>query len=297
MCSHQSESGACGSTHGRVQGKPVRCETHAVGLAEQRSGSSRDDVEMARALIGRAGAVAVLSGAGISTDSGIPDFRGPSGLWRREPGAKRRSQIEDYVADAEVRRSAWRSRAQAPVFSAQPNSAHRALVALEAAGRLVGIATQNVDGLHQAAGSDPERVFELHGSVHRTRCLRCASETPTAAVLARVRSGDDDPRCGAPRDADGTPCGGILQTATVSFGQRLDPEVWARARDAVSRSGVLVAVGTTLSVRPAAALVPIARDAGASIVIVNASPTALDAMADVVVRGRLADVLPAVLGL
>lgn len=248
-------------------------------------------------MVANRGGVAVLSGAGISTDSGIPDFRGPNGLWRTEPGAQRRSRIQDYVADAEVRRSAWRSRAAAPVFSAEPNEAHRALVALEHEGRLVGIVTQNVDGLHQAAGSNPDRVVELHGSVHRTRCLDCGAEQQTISVLARVRSGDEDPRCQAVCSDGSAWCGGILQTATVSFGQPLDPAVWARACSLVRRAGVLVAAGSTLSVRPAAGLVPMARDAGAAVVVVNDSPTAMDDLADVVVRGRLSDVLPFVLGL
>lgn len=248
-------------------------------------------------LVGRGAGLVVLTGAGISTDSGIPDFRGPRGLWRTEPGSERRSRIEDYVRDQAVRRSAWRNRAAAPVFSAEPNEAHRALVVLEQQGLLSGIVTQNVDGLHQAAGSDPARVIELHGNVHRTRCLCCGAEQPTVQVLARVRSGDEDPRCEAPGPGQAGRCGGILQTATVSFGQPLEPTVWSRACALVRGARVLIAAGSTLSVRPACGLVPMARDGGASVVVVNDSPTAMDDLADVVVRGRLAEVLPVVLGL
>lgn len=263
-----------------------------------RAGASGiEALAQARAVVGALGGVAMLTGAGVSTDSGIPDFRGPNGLWRTEPGSERRSRIEDYLLDAEVRRSAWRSRAAAPVFSAAPNGAHRAIAAFEQEGRLAGIVTQNVDGLHQAAGSDPDRVVELHGSVHRTRCLCCGAEQPTVRVLTRVRSGDEDPHCEALRPEGASRCGGILQTATVSFGQPLEPAVWSRACSLVRQARVLIAAGSTLSVRPAAGLVPMARDAGASVVVVNDSPTAMDHLADVVVRGRLAEVLPVVLGL
>jgi NAD-dependent deacetylase len=244
----------------------------------------------ARNIVLGAGSVVVLTGAGISTEAGIPDFRGPDGVWTRNPAAQRLSTLSHYLEDAEVRKTAWRNRLDAPIWSARPTAGHRALVELERRGTLEMIVTQNTDGLHQAAGSSPDVVVEIHGSAHFTECWSCKELRPTLEVLERVRAGDVDPRCDVV--LGGRACGGILKTATVSFGQSLDPDRLERAQQAAAGSDVLVAVGSTLEVHPVAGIVPIARRNGASVVIVNGGPTAYDHLADVVVNGRIGEVLP-----
>jgi NAD-dependent deacetylase len=234
--------------------------------------------------------VVALTGAGISTDSGIPDFRGPTGVWTLNPESRNRMTLEAYVADADQRRRGWASRGQGPVWSARPNPGHRALLELELRRKLALLVTQNADGLHRAVGHSPERVIELHGSVHRTLCLRCGHVVPTRDVLERVRFGDLDPRC--LESSDDGQCGGLLKVATVSFGQRLDAVELRRAVEAVQASDLLLVVGSTLRVDPVAGLVPLAARAGAAVVIVNAAPTRHDDVADVVVRGSISEVLP-----
>ncbi|MDQ1699154.1 MAG: NAD-dependent deacetylase [Frankiaceae bacterium] len=239
----------------------------------------------ARELIEGARRVTVLTGAGISTDSGIPDYRGPNGLWTRNPEAARMSTLADYVADPEVRRRAWQSRRTHPAWTAQPNDGHRALVALERAGRLVALLTQNIDELHQRAGSDPELVVELHGTIWQAECLGCGARTPMADELVRVSDDVPDPAC--------TACGGILKSATISFGQQLDPLVVQRAVDAASSCDLFLVVGSSLTVQPAAGLCTVAVDAGADLVIVNAEPTPYDAMASLVIRTPISETLTA----
>ncbi|WP_100444279.1 SIR2 family NAD-dependent protein deacylase [Glycomyces xiaoerkulensis] len=231
-----------------------------------------------------AGAVTVLTGAGISTESGIPDFRGPQGLWTRNPAAQAMFTIENYLADPEVRRRAWEMRLASPVWSAEPNRAHRALVALERAGRLRAIVTQNTDGLHQEAGSGPERVLEVHGTARWAMCTDCDDRTPMREVLPRIEAGETDPPC---RD-----CGGVLKSATVSFGQSLDPEVLSAAIDAGRDCDLFVAIGTSLTVHPVAGLCEVALSAGARLVIVNAEPTPYDDVADALVRDPIGEALP-----
>jgi NAD-dependent deacetylase len=245
---------------------------------------SRPVVAEVAAWIRAAGAVTVLTGAGMSTESGIPDFRGPDGLWTRDPGARRLFDIDAYRSDPEIRRQAWRRRSEHPAWTARPHAGHRALVDLERSGRLQALVTQNIDGLHQLAGNTPERVLELHGSIHRVECLGCAWTGPTTGLLERVAAGEEDPRC--------LRCGDLIKTATVSFGQRLDRGLLAAAVAASAEADLFVAVGTTLTVRPAASLVDVARDAGARIVIVNAGPTAYDAVADALLDARIGEVLP-----
>jgi NAD-dependent deacetylase len=230
--------------------------------------------------------VCVLTGAGISTDSGIPDFRGPQGVWTRDPEAEKLSTLQYYVADPEVRRRAWQARRAHP-WGAQPNAAHLALVDLERQGRLRALVTQNIDGLHQAAGSSPDRVIEIHGTVHDVVCLSCDERTTMRSALDRVEAGEDDPACLA--------CGGILKSATISFGQMLDPDVIDAAVDAASGCDVFLAAGTSLTVHPAAGLVEIAARRGARVVVVNAEPTPYDDVADLVVREPLGTALPRLL--
>ncbi len=257
-------------------------------------GDRDDAVRAATAVVAASGRIVVLTGAGISTESGIPDFRGPQGVWTKNPEAEKLSTLDHYVSDSEVRRRAWASRLASPTWTAEPNAGHRALARLNRSGRVDLLVTQNVDGLHQAAGSDPERVVEIHGTMHAVACLRCGDRSPMETVLDRVRAGENDPPCRARLNGD--VCGGILKSATISFGQSLVPEDLARAEEAASRCDLLLAVGSTLGVYPAAGLVPVAGRAGARIVIVNGEPTPFDHEADVVVRGRIGDVLPAIVG-
>ncbi len=228
--------------------------------------------------------VVVLTGAGISTDSGIPDFRGPNGVWTRDPAAEKASTLSHYVSDPEVRRAAWRNRLASPAWSAEPNAGHRALVELERQGRLHTLVTQNIDELHQRAGSDPALVVEVHGTMRRVACLSCGETAPMERALERVRGGEEDPPCRS--------CGGILKSATISFGQSLVAEDIERAFAAAEACDVLLALGTSLTVQPVSRLVPTAKQAGAAVVILNAEPTPYDGLADAVVAGSISEVLP-----
>jgi NAD-dependent deacetylase len=245
-------------------------------------------IGQARRWVDDAQRVVVLTGAGISTDSGIPDFRGPQGVWTRNPAAEKLSTLQHYLAEPEVRKAAWRSRLEHPAWRARPNAGHMALVALERRGKLHALLTQNIDELHQLAGNSPERVIEVHGTMRKVVCWGCGWTGPMLAVLERVRAGEEDPPC--------TACGGILKSATISFGQQLVPEVIDRAMQAAEEADVFLAVGTSLQVYPIAGAVPLARAAGAKIVIVNAEPTAMDGLADVLLAGSISAALPRVLG-
>ncbi|MFC4121222.1 SIR2 family NAD-dependent protein deacylase [Nonomuraea zeae] len=228
--------------------------------------------------------VSVLTGAGISTDSGIPDYRGPQGVWTKNPQAAVTATIEHYLADPDVRRAAWQARLDHPAWAATPNAAHRALVDLERAGLLRAIITQNIDELHQRAGSAAGKVIELHGTLHRVECVACDLITPMPEVLDRVRAGEEDPPC--PR------CGGIQKSNTISFGQQLKPAVLDAARDAARSCELFLAVGTSLTVHPAAGLCGEALDAGARLVIMNAEPTPYDPFADQVINEPIGRALP-----
>jgi NAD-dependent deacetylase len=247
---------------------------------------SKATIEAARNWIDAAKRVVVLTGAGISTDSGIPDFRGPQGVWTRNPVAEKLSDIRYYVADPEVRKASWQSRLDHPAFTAQPNAGHLALVALERRGKLHALITQNIDGLHLRAGNSPERVLEVHGNLHQSICLSCGRKGPMQETLARVRAGEADPPC--------LDCGGILKSDTISFGQALVPEVIERAITAASEADVLLAVGSTLQVYPVAGAVPIAKRIGARVVIMNAQPTQFDEIADALLPGNISVELPLV---
>jgi NAD-dependent deacetylase len=248
--------------------------------------AGKDLVDDARRRVDRAERIVVLTGAGISTESGIPDFRGPKGVWTRNPAAEKQSTIQHYLADPEVRKAAWRSRLDSPAWSAEPNAGHRALVALERRGILHALVTQNIDELHQHAGSSADKVVEVHGSMRRVMCWQCGRRAPMEEALARVRAGDDDPHCLA--------CSGILKSDTISFGQALVAEVIDRAMTVAAEADLLLAIGTTLQVQPVAGMVPIAARAGAQVVIVNDQPTAMDELADVVIRAPIGAVLTAI---
>jgi NAD-dependent deacetylase len=232
--------------------------------------------------------VVVLTGAGISTDSGIPDFRGPKGVWTRNPAAEKASHISNYLADPEVRKAAWLNRLDTPVWTAEPNVGHESVYELERSGRLHAVITQNVDGLHHAAGHDPANVIEVHGTVRYTRCWECGDRRPMRETLDRVRGGEADPPC--------LVCGGIVKSDTISFGQSLVPEVIDRAFRASEECDVMLAVGSTLSVYPVANCVPTAKRAGATVIIVNGQSTEMDRLADHLLIGQIADLLPALVG-
>ena len=231
--------------------------------------------------------ICVLTGAGISTDSGIPDYRGPNGVWTRDPDAEKLVTLSYYVADPDIRRRAWLMRRDLQDGDVRPNAGHRAVADLERQGRLLALITQNVDGLHQAAGSSPELVLEVHGTVHVVECLSCRDRTTMRSALDRVDAGEPDPGC--------LRCGGILKSATVSFGQELDERVLAAAAEAAADCDVFLAVGTSLQVWPVAGLTEIAAASGARVVVVNAEPTPFDEVADAVLRGRIGELLPALI--
>jgi NAD-dependent deacetylase len=188
------------------------------------------------------------------------------------------------MSDPEVRRLSWQSRLENPAWSAKPNAGHLALVELERRGKLHALITQNIDELHQQAGNSPEKVIEVHGTMRKVTCMSCGERAPMEKALARVRAGEADPPCRT--------CGGILKSATISFGQALVPEVIDRAMQAAGEAEVLLAVGTSLQVYPIAGAVPLAKRAGARVVIVNAQPTPFDDLADAVFNDSISAVLP-----
>lgn len=241
-------------------------------------------IEEVRAWIDAAQRVVVLTGAGISTDSGIPDFRGPQGLWTRDPDAEKMASLQHYMTDPEVRKRAWATGLGLVNRQSQPNPGHRALVELEVRGKLHALITQNVDGLHQEAGTSPQRVVEVHGTLRQVVCMACGERGDMEHALERVRAGEEDPACQS--------CGGILKSATIYFGQDLVWEDLERAERAARECDLLMAVGTSLAVYPIAEVVPIARATGARVVIVNAEPTEMDHLAHAVLRGSISELLP-----
>ena len=241
-------------------------------------------IEQVRRWVDGAQRVVVLTGAGISTDSGIPDFRGPQGVWTKNPMAEKLSNIHYYLSDPEVRKASWKARMDHTAWSAAPNAGHRALAALEKRGKLHALITQNIDELHQQAGNSPDKVIEVHGTMRKVVCMSCGMTAPMEKALERVRSGEEDPPC---RD-----CGGILKSATISFGQNLVPAVIDRAMRAAEEADVLISIGTSLQVYPVAGAVPAARAAGARIVIINAEPTPFDDVAHAVFNDSISHILP-----
>jgi NAD-dependent protein deacetylase/lipoamidase len=238
---------------------------------------------------GQAGTV-VFTGAGVSTESGIPDFRSPGGLWTRYAPIG----YADYLRDPEMRREAWRRglHTYPPIAEAQPNAAHLAIAAWWRAGLISGVVTQNIDGLHQKAGLPAVAVVELHGNAHLVACLTCAAMFDRTVVHARVSSGDEDPAC-----AD---CGGILKSTTISFGQALPVSAISAAQRLHDDARLCLVIGSSLVVTPAALLPQSTLEAGGQLAIVNQTPTHLDDQAVFVSREPAAVLLAdteAVLGL
>lgn len=246
-----------------------------------------EEVLRVRRYVAEAGRIVVLTGAGISTDSGIPDFRGPDGVWTKDPAAEKSSTLQRYLADPDVRQRAWQNRLHSPAWHARPNPGHAAIVDIERLGKLHAIITQNVDGLHQRAGNSPTKVIEVHGTMHRTMCWSCGERAPMELTLDRVRAGEADPPCSL--------CGGILKSDTISFGQSLIPEVIDRAMRVSEEADLFLAVGSSLQVFPVANTVPIAKASGATVVIINGESTKMDQHADVVLLGSISEILPSVL--
>jgi len=242
------------------------------------------DLDEIAAWIRGADRIVVLSGAGISTESGIPDFRGPNGVWTKNPGAEKTATLQHYLGDPAVRRQAWRNRLDSPIWQAEPNAGHEAIARLEGAASLELLVTQNIDGLHHAAGSSPDLVVEIHGNVREAKCISCGWRGPMAETLDRVRAGEADPAC--------LECGGILKSATISFGENLVVADLERAQAAAARCDLFLAVGTSLGVYPAARLPEIAVRAGARLVVMNAEETPFDDVADSVIRDPLGTILP-----
>lgn len=223
-----------------------------------------------------------FTGAGISTESGIPDFRGPNGVWTKVDPSE--FTFDKYVRRSETRKQSWKMRTESGIFEATPNSAHRALVDLWTAGLLTAVVTQNIDGLHQAAGLPDELVVELHGNVRTVDCLECDASWPTAEVIGWVEAGNPDPHC--------PNCGGIIKVSVISFGQAMPVREVERASRLARECDAVLAIGSTLSVYPAA-YVPIeAKESGAGYVIVNQGPTEQDHIADVIIAGPAGDMLP-----
>jgi len=248
-----------------------------------------NDLQAAQRLVASAKRIVVLTGAGISTDSGIPDFRGPQGVWTKNPKAERLATLQVYMADPEARRQSWQNRLNSEMRGAKPNAGHRAIAELEKQGRLLLLVTQNVDGLHFDAGNSQERTVEIHGTVRETMCLQCGARGPMDETLDRVRAGEADPHC--------LHCGGMLKSAAVSFGQNLFPGDMERSEAAAQQADLMLAVGSSLGVYPAAGVVPTAVDAGAKLVIVNAQPTPFDDIAAVLLRDSISEVLPQIVKL
>lgn len=246
-------------------------------------------VERAAGLIRAAQHVVALTGAGISTESGIPDFRGPEGVWTKNPEAERAATLQHYMADRDVRVRSWKGRGSSPYMQAEPNAGHFALTELHDKGKLELLVTQNIDGLHEKAGFPQRDLVEIHGNVREYVCMRCGHRGPMSEVLARVAAGEDDPPCPV--------CGGILKSATISFGQSLVPEDLQRAQFAAAGCDLMMAIGTTLGVYPIAEMAPIALRAGAKLIVLNAQETPFDEYAEVVIRGQLGEVLPAIVAL
>ena len=241
------------------------------------------DLDRVAQLLGDAQRVVVFSGAGISTDSGIPDFRGPNGLWTTNPLAEKTSTLSHYLNNPEVRKVAWEGRVRTFGGTAKPNAGHFAVVDMHHAQRLLAVVTQNVDGLHQDAGLDDDMVVEVHGTIKFARCWGCNDRRPMAEFIERVKAGEPDPHCEL--------CGGIVKSDAILFEQALVPEVINRAMTVAEECDVLLAVGSTLAVTPAAYVVERARVAGAHVVIINGEPTERDRYAHVCLRGSISPIL------
>eukprot|EP00440_Ansanella_granifera_P046928 gb/GFBE01050815.1/.p1 GENE.gb/GFBE01050815.1/~~gb/GFBE01050815.1/.p1 ORF type:complete len:265 (+),score=60.15 gb/GFBE01050815.1/:1-795(+) len=245
-----------------------------------------DNLAAARELVQAASKVLVLTGAGISTDSGIPDFRGPDGLWTKNPGAEEASDIDVYVVKQQAREAFWKMMVMmhGDGTRLKPNRGHLALLELEVQKKLLLLVTQNVDGLHHAAGNSADLIVEVHGSSRESICLSCGDKRRIDETLKRVAGGEADPSCKL--------CGGLLKANVVLFGEPLPEDAMPKAMAAASDCDLILCLGSTLSVYPVAGIVPLAKQGGAKLVIVNQGATSFDGIADVLIPGSLSEVLP-----
>ena len=237
-------------------------------------------------MIAKAGNVVVFTGAGVSTESGIPDFRSPGGFWTKFDPED--FTIDKFLASPETRRKQWRLLLTGDLFKdARPNSAHQAIAELERLGRLNCVITQNIDNLHQRAGNDPAKVFELHGNMKWIRCLDCGERYPLEEILRRNGGSEETPVCGH--------CAGILKPDVIFFGEALPEETLQEATRRASRCDLLIVVGSSLIVYPAAGMPFYAKQAGAGLVIVNLSPTPADKIADVILHASAGEAMGRIL--
>jgi NAD-dependent protein deacetylase/lipoamidase len=236
-------------------------------------------------LVQHAQHITALTGAGISTESGIPDFRSPGSPWLRQPPVSYKA----FISDAGARRQYWQTRRNfsGQVAAARPNAAHYALAELERRGRLLGIITQNFDGLHHDAGNQAERIVELHGTSREAACTLCSARSSMQELQRRVDAGEVDPTCDE--------CGGFLKTATILFGQRVPEPALARAKELAATGDLFLVIGSSLKVTPAASLPRIALDRDIPLIIINLLPTPLDDYAGVVMHEKAGVVLPGIL--
>src|SRR5262245_1326308 len=242
-----------------------------------------DLIKRAADLVVTAGPAVVFTGAGVSTESGIPDFRGPGGLWTRRDPAD--FSYEGFMGSAEGRRRYWAVGRElyATIRAARPNAGHHAIAALDGLGLLDCVITQNIDDLHQRAGTPAGKVIELHGNATRVRCLGCGAPSTRDEVQQRLLAGEEVPDCRR--------CGGILKPHTILFGEPMPAREMQAARERACRAGCIVVVGSSLAVYPAAYVPLYAKEAGARLVIVNLTPTHLDRAADVVIAGKAGEVM------
>ena len=249
--------------------------------------SLEEHIQDAAELVQQAKRVVALTGAGISTESGIPDFRSPGSVWQQSPPVS----YSEFIHSQEARKRYWESRhnLSTQVASAQPNEAHYALVELERRNKLDGVITQNFDGLHSDAGHRAERVIELHGTSRFAACTLCGARSSISDLQQRIDSGEIDPCC--------TVCGGYMKSATILFGQRIPEQELQHARQLVEECDLMLVVGSSLKVVPAATLPRIALRREIPLIIINLQPTSLDSVADVVIHERAGVVLPKIVGL
>lgn len=240
-------------------------------------------VDLAIDLLATCESILVFTGAGISTESGIPDFRGPDGVWSTVDPAD--FTIDRFLNDRSVRERSWQLRARSGVLDATPNDGHRAITRMWESGLLIGCVTQNIDGLHAAAGLPEEALIEIHGNARMSTCVECGTDENTSSVVHRVDGGETDPRCGE--------CGGIVKADVVMFGEGMPAAAMTRAMAWAAVCDAVLAVGSTLSVYPAAYIPLTAAEAGAPLIIVNQGPTDLDKMARVRIDGPAGEVVPA----
>jgi len=250
------------------------------------NGDLEGRIRRAAEMIAAVGKIVVFTGAGVSTESGIPDFRSPGGLWSRfDPDD---FTIERFLYSPETRKKQWKFLFEGGIFAqARPNAAHRAIAWLEEVGKLTCVITQNIDDLHQQAGNSPEKVYELHGNMKWMKCLGCYERYPLAAMLERFRDSDEVPACGR--------CQGILKPDVIFFGESLPPETLKEATHAASSCELLLVIGSSLVVYPAAYMPLYAKGGGARLIIVNKTETAYDGNADLVIHAGAGEVMTGII--